>query len=89
MALRAFLRAAGLKQRRDSHTGYPLARIADLEEVRELLRPELMVSREVYRTDRLREFVTGVDLKSAASPECFGRLLTVEVVARTVRDAGK
>ena len=69
--------------------GYPLARIAALEEVHELLRPEQMASRDVYRPDRLRDFVTGVDLKNAGNPECFGRLLTVELTARAVRDAGR
>ena len=86
MGLRYALRAAGLKQRRDSHSGYPLARVAGLEEVRELLSPAQMVSREIYRDDRLKDFVAS-DLKTAATPECFGRLLTVELAARAVRDA--
>jgi hypothetical protein len=83
---RALLRKTGLRSRRDPQHSYPLVRIAHFEEVRELLRPDRMASRDLYDADRLSAFLN-VDLKTVSLPERYGRLLTVELAARAVRDA--
>jgi asparagine synthase (glutamine-hydrolysing) len=85
---RAALRRAGLLQRRDSFSSYPLQRIAHLEEVRELLRPERMASADVYDDARLRAFLA-VDLGTVVHPERYGRVLTLELAARAVRRAAR
>jgi hypothetical protein len=83
--LRAAKRAAGLIERKHTYSRYPLKSIAHLREVRELLDPAQMLTRDLYRSDLLTAVVqNGL---TGTSPEFAGRILTLEMTARAIHNA--
>jgi hypothetical protein len=64
---------------------YPMARLWELEEVRECLNPTTMRTRELYRAETLRRVFERSRDPTAAEAETAGRVLTVELTARLFR----
>jgi hypothetical protein len=68
----------------------PLSQLVGLEEVRTLLDPTQMYTRDLYDTQVLRrELTTCLVGDTSANAYRLGRILTLELLARTVRTADK
>jgi limonene-1,2-epoxide hydrolase len=63
----------------------PVKRLYGLEEVRALLDPKRMASKELYVENNLTRFLEAARGEAFADRLQFGRILTLELVAQTVR----
>jgi len=69
------------------HARLPLSRLVGLEEVRTLLDPNQMYTRELYNTEALRIELKKCLLETSTNAYRLGRILTLELLGRTVRTA--
>ena len=69
------------------HAALPLSELVGLEEVRTLLDPSQMYTRELYNTQALRIELKKCLVDTSTNAYRLGRILTLEVLGRTVRTA--
>ena len=83
-ALRRLKRYLGQPPRPPGPSTYPMARLWELDEVRECLDPRAMRTRGLYRSDTLRRVIERAGCLDAVEAETAGRVLTLELTARLI-----